>query len=644
MSKQHQPSGRAGKSFFSIGGLLLVFIILVLVNVLFSRVNIRWDATRDKLYSLTDGTRQILSNLKYDTVIKVFYTRDDTHTPIHIKNYAKRMMDFLSEYEKYSGGKLTIEQYDPEPDSEAEDQAASYGISGVDLPTGEKIYFGLAAVAADQEATIPMLDPTREEQLEYDITRTIARVQSPKNRTIGIISSLPVFGMPMMNIQQGGGTEPWMFITELKKNYTVREISPTGDKIDDSVDLLMLIHPKDLSVPLQYAIDQYVMKGKNVMVMADPFAVGDPPQSPAKASTGLDTLFNAWGIEMDFGKAVVDLSYATRLRGEDNQVENNPLWLSVPAPGLNRDNIITAQLDSMLLPVAGAVRQSPGSSYTYEALVHSSPDAGLIDTAMVRLGADDLRRNFKAAGAPFDLAAQITGTFKSAFPEGKPDSESDADKASRGAETGHLKEGRGPAAIVVIGDADFLYDSYYVSRQDFLGFKIARMFNDNLNFVLNSDEMLIGSRALIDIRSRGKFERPFTRVQALEKAAQSRWLAREQELLQKVEETNQKLQQLEQQKDASQQLIVSEAQEAEIRKFQDERRRINKELKTVRRNLRADIESLGNWIKFINTFLMVFIVAAAGTSYGLWLRRRSRRPAAGTPENGSPVNERPANQ
>jgi ABC-type uncharacterized transport system involved in gliding motility auxiliary subunit len=153
------------------------------------------------------------------------------------------------------------------------------------------------------------------------------------------------------------------------------------------------------------------------------------------------------------------------------------------------------------------------------------------------------------------------------------------------------------------------------------------MFNDNLNFVLNSDEMLVGSRALISIRSRGKFERPFTRVEALEKIAQARWLDREQELMRKVEETNQMLQQLERQKDDSQRLIVSEAQEAEIRKFQEERRRINQELKKVRRNLRADIESLGNTVKFINTFLMVFVVAAAGIVYGLWLRRKSRRPA-----------------
>jgi len=630
MTLHHQPAGRAGKSFLSVGGLILVLIILVLVNVILSRVNARWDVTEGKLYSLSDGTREILSNLTHNTVIKLFYTRNDTHTPVHIKTYAKRMMDFLSEYERHGDGKLTIEHYDPEPDSEAEDQAAAYGISGIDLPTGERIYFGLAAVAADQEAVIPILDPTREEQLEYDITRVIARVQSAEKPTIGIISALPVFGMPMMNMQQGGGPEPWMFVTELQKNHEVREISPGADRIDESVDLLMLIHPKDLAPSLQYAVDQYVLKGGNLMVFADPFSVSEPPRSPSKSSSGLALLFKAWGIEMDLDRAVVDFGFATRLRGQDDQVETNPFWLSVDADALNRDHIITAQLESLLLPVAGAVVKAPDSPYAFETLVRSSPNAALSDTMMVRLGAEDLRRDFKSAGKPFDLAVQITGTFKSAFPKGAPREPTAGDNApeaagKKSAEDPHLKVGQRPAVVVVAGDADLLFDNYYVSHQNFLGFKISRMFNDNLNFVLNSDEMLIGSQALIGIRSRGTFERPFTRVQALEKAAQARWLTREQELMRRIDETNRKLAQLEQQKEAAQQLILSEDQEAEIRAFQEERRRINTELKTVRRNLRADIERLGNTVKFINTFLMVFVVAGAGILYGLRQRLKSRR-------------------
>jgi ABC-type uncharacterized transport system involved in gliding motility auxiliary subunit len=169
-----------------------------------------------------------------------------------------------------------------------------------------------------------------------------------------------------------------------------------------------------------------------------------------------------------------------------------------------------------------------------------------------------------------------------------------------------------------------LFDGYYVSRQNFLGFEMAQIFNDNLNFLLNASEMLAGGQSLIKIRSRGKFERPFTRVQALEQKAQTRWLDREQELLRKIDATNQKLQEIEQRKDASQKLILSAEQEAEIQKFQEEKLRINRELKGVRRNLRADIEALGATVKVINIFLMPLVVCIAGIGYAVYRRKRMR--------------------
>jgi ABC-type uncharacterized transport system involved in gliding motility auxiliary subunit len=186
-----------------------------------------------------------------------------------------------------------------------------------------------------------------------------------------------------------------------------------------------------------------------------------------------------------------------------------------------------------------------------------------------------------------------------------------------------LKEGVKQSNIIIIADADGLYDNYYVNKQNLFGYTISNIFNDNLNLLLNSAEMLIGSEALIKIRSRGSFERPFTKVKELEAHAQKHWLVREQELVRKVEQTNAKLQQLEQQKDTSQRAIISPEQEAEIEKFQEEKKRINDELKVVRRNLRSDIEALGATVKFINIFLMPILVSIAGILYAIYLRRRT---------------------
>ncbi len=627
--KKAKKSAIGSKSLFSAGGLVLVLFILILVNIIFSRVNLRWDSTDDKLYSLSEGTRKILSNLEEDVSLKVFYTKDSVNTPVHIKTYSQRLLDFLSEYEYYSRGKVSVEVYDVETDSDEEDWARSYGIEPVNLPSGERIYFGLVAMAADQEETIKMIDPSRETQLEYDMTRIISKVQSPEKQKLGIISSLQIFGTPpAFNMQSPSrGMEPWMFVTELKKTYNVEEINTTAGSIGDDIDLLLILHPKNLSEKLRYAVDQYVLKGGNAIVFVDPFAVSDSSPNPQgmPSSSSLKKLFAAWGVEMDATKVVVDFDYTTKLRNQNNQPEDSPLWLSIKSGSFNADDIATAKLESILLPVAGAIKKIPDSESEYKSLMKSSSNSSLTESFKVRFGASMLRRDFKPSIDQYDLAVRVRGKFKTAFPDGKPKDKDAKDKSDKKdeSEAAHLAEGKEDAVIVIISDADMLFDSYYVSKQNFLGINLSRMFNDNLNFLLNTTEVLTGSEELISIRSRGKFERPFVKVQELEKKAQTRWLAREQELVRKADETNRKLREFDKQKDKSQRFVMTPEQESEIQKFQEEKRKVNSELKQVRRNLRADIETLGNKIKFINIFVMPMLVSLAGIGYAVYRRKRS---------------------
>jgi ABC-type uncharacterized transport system involved in gliding motility auxiliary subunit len=623
------------KTFFSAVGIILVLIILILVNVIFSRVNWRWDATGDKLYSLSEGTRTILSGLKEDVVIKVFYSKDPVNMPVHIKNYSRRMLDFLSEYEYYGRGKISIEVYNPKVDSEEEEWAQKYGIEGVSLATGETVYFGLVATAADQEETIKFMDPTREKHLEYDITRIISQVQSPRKKKVGIISGLPVFGVPPRSMNIPGARQrmtPWVFVRELKKTYDLAEIPAASDEIGKDIDLLVIVHPKNLNPNLRYAIDQYVLGGGNVILFADPVSVTDIGTGQPNTFS-LDNLFNAWGVQMNSSKVLADLDYSTRLMTRNNRVENNPLWLSLPPGAFNPDNMITAQLETLLLPVAGSIQKAPESRFEYESLLQSSLNASMVDGFMARLGAGELRYNFQPSEKAFDLAVLVRGTFDTAFPGGRPQNENQDSKDNQRDTSGtldisdaeHLTTGQKEAKIIIMADADMLFDQYFVENQNFLGFNISRIFNDNLNFCLNAVEMLAGSPELINIRSRGKFERPFTRVQELEKKAQTRWLATEQQLVRKVEETNRKLKELEKQKDPSQTYIISAKQEAEIEQFKQEKIRVNKELKKVRRNLRSDIETLGTAVKFINIFFMPLLVSLAGIFYAIYHRTRRRQ-------------------
>ena len=303
---------RIGKTAFSAGSAVLVLVIVVLVNILLSRATVRWDATQDNLYSLSPGTRTILAELDQEVVVKVFYSKHIVNVPSHIKTFAQRVIDFLSEYEQYGKGRISVEIYDPEPDSEEEEWAIKYGMKGISLPTGEQVYLGLVALAADQEAAIAFIDPTQETRLEYDLTRIIARVQTTDRMEIAVLSGLPVFGAAPMNMGMGGtrpGTDPWFFIQELGKTYDLINVQPDVDRIDPTADLLVLFHPKNMSARLAFAVDQYVLGGGNAIVFADPLSLMDDPRMGPGGSIP-ETLFKAWGITMEAGKAVADYTYA----------------------------------------------------------------------------------------------------------------------------------------------------------------------------------------------------------------------------------------------------------------------------------------------------------------------------------------------
>lgn len=617
---------RIGKTMFSAGSAVLVLVILVVVNILFARTTLRLDATQDNLYSLSDGTRTILSELDQDVVIKVFYSKHVVNMPSNIKTFAQRVIDFLSEYEHFGKGRVSVELYDPEPDSEEEDWAIKYGMKGINMPTGETVYLGLVALAADQEAAIPFIDPTQEMRLEYDLTRIIARVQTADRIKMAVYSGLPVFGQPNMGMMGGpqAGQEPWFFIQELKKNYDLIQVQPDADSIDPAAKLLILFHPKNMSDALAFAVDQYILAGGNAIVFADPLSLMDDPRMGPGGSIP-EKLLKAWGVSMPDGKAVADFSYATRLRNRNNQVETNPLWLSAKADAFNADNIVTADLESVLMPVAGAIEKLPDATTTVEPLMQSSPNNEMVDAISHNMDVAALRRDFKPSQTVRNLAVRITGTFNTAFPDGRPKTDAKDEKAAADIQAPKepLKTGNGNAVVIVVADSDMLFDGYYLSQQNFLGFKISNIFNDNLNLLLNTSEMLTGNPALISIRSRGTFERPFTRVQELERKAQDRWLDQEQALVRKVEETNEKLRMLDQQKDASQRAILSEEQEKEIERFQEEKLEINKELKIVRRNLRSDIERLGTTVKFINIFLVPLLIGIGGIIFAFTRRRKA---------------------
>ena len=625
-------SAVALKSFNRLGtgaaGLAVLLVIIGAINLIVANLRLRVDLTAERLYTLSSGSKSVLAKLDKDVVLKFYFSASSAEMPMGLKTYADQVQDLLKEYEIAGKGRVLLEAYDPQPDSDSEEWAQRYGIEPQQTnPFGQPVYFGLVAVCGTQEQVIPGLNPRMETTLEYDITRLITRVVWPEKPVLGVMSSLGgVLGTPqnpmmMMQGRQQPRDEGWTAFKELRKDYTVREVSAEVAKIDDDIKVLVVLHPKALAEPTLFAIDQYLLQGGRLIVCVDPFSIADfeanQQQNPMMMQMGgggagpstLDKLFDAWGVRFDPTKIVADLSCATKLNAGNGRVEDNPTFLSLGSANIARDDALTAQLSAVMLPFAGAISDNTAQDLIFTPLLTTSgTEACLVDQMNVQFGMSALRAQIKPDGAQRVLAARLQGTFKTAFPEGL----ANAEGAKTNSVANHLTSGS--STVMVFADVDFLQDRFCVRVMNTLFGASTQPINDNLTLFANMVEQFAGREELIGVRSRGQFNRPFEKVDALEVKAMKKWQAEEQRLEAVLQETQQRLTALQQQKTGNERLILSREQQAELEQFRQAQVVTRKQLKEVRKSLNHDIERLGMTLKLINIGLIPLLVIG----FGLW--------------------------
>ena len=620
------------KWFTGVMGALVVLGILIAVNLLFAGVRLRKDWTEEKQYTLSPGTVTMLQALTRPVTLKLYVSKNNPNLPMPLKNYMQRTVDFMRELASRSGGNVIVETWDPQPDSDAEEWAQRYGL--MPQATGgigavPDLYLGLVAVAGTQEASIPFLDPSAEPQLEYLVVRLIHEVTRSSAAKIGVLSTLPVMGAtaiyPPMPQPPG---EDWLFASELKKQFAVQPIQPTVETIPDDLEALVLVHPHGLSDRTWFAIDQFLLRGGRLIAYVDPMCISTEKMAQdgnmPPPSSDLNQLSSAWGITMDPQKIVADMAAATPINLGDGRAERLPAWLTLRGKEhLDRKEIVTAPLDNVMLPFAGALDGDPVEGLTLTVLAKASADAVLISAYQARNPAMmSTRGGEPAPDAP--LAVRLSGTFPTAFPDGPPVAESETNEPPATAEN-VLKVSAKESSVVIISDADLLANDFSARGINIFGQILYQPFNDNLNFTLNLLEQMTGNPALIGLRSRGRFDRPFERVLALERTAQERWQEQEELLQQKLMDAQRRINDLQALKEQDQQLVLSAAQKAEIERFRQERFEIQRQLKDVRKNLRRSIENLGLRLKILNMAAVPALVAVFGVVYG-W-RRRTRATA-----------------
>ncbi len=600
--------------------LMVLTLILMAGAALLASVN-KWqiDLTQGKLYTLSQGTRNIISSIDKPITLKLYYSESLTRDIPMLRNYANRVQDMLHEYERKSKGKIILKVIHPETFSEQEDEAASSGLQGMPDGRGDKIYLGLVGESNGRSEVIAVFNPQKENLLEYQVSQLVYRLKQPKQPLVGVISGLPIFRS--IDPKTNKPRPEWLIINQLRQLFDLhRMIDPSIDKIDDKINLLLVVHPNKLPEKTLFAIDQYVLRGGKLLVFVDPLAEADDSDSRLLAkgftdrSSDLEQLFTSWGIDYDAQKIVLDLGNAHNIPVQrDGQPVPHVGILGLEGDSINRKQNVIAELENINIASSGFLAHHAGSDTQFIPLLTSSHQTDLMDSQTYSMMGNhaDLLEKMKPSDHQYVFAAWVSGEVKTAFPDGKPtDSHFTGDV---------LKTSKEPIQVIAVADTDVLADRMWVDRQDFYGQTVATPFAANGDMVVNMLDALGGSTDLINLRSRGTYQRPFTRVDALEKAASSRLREQQDALAQALSETEKKIAQLNaitEDKDSGETHDLPPAQKQEFDKFQQERWRIRKNLRDVQHQLDSDVDRLGTILKIINiaavpVLLIIFALCAA---------------------------------
>lgn len=633
-----------------------------------SRSFLRFDLTDQKLYTLSEGTRATIAKLNQPVTLKLYFSRTvSLKAPDQIKYYTGYyhfVKTLLEEYVRVAHGMLKLEIIDPLPFSDEEEDALRYGLKKFSLSEEENFFFGLVLTTEfGVVKQIPFFTPDRDNFVEYDLTRLLDAGMTREKKRIGILSSLPVMGdeasgyMAQLKRMQGQQLAPaWKIVQQLQQRYEVKKVENEVEEITD-VDILLVIHPKNLPEQTLFAIDQFVLKGGRAIFCLDPYSFAEQAQvNPMQQqqqfepkNSTLNQLLKTWGVEMEDDKFAGDRSLAIKVRVRQ-QGPAEPLigYLNLNrSECYNKENVIMADLQEITMLFAGSLKQveTPAESdaearseLTFSPLLQTTSHGNVWEIEspfeLMYLNPPELLKKFEDGTKPVVLGALVTGTFTSNFPDGvditekvKEDQQQGQSNTEPQAEpkTHHLegiKQATEEGAIVVFADVDFLSDML-AYQESFFGLAVS--VGNNSDMLLNTIDDLSGSSELIKLRSRGNFQRPFTVVEHIRQEADRQMAEEEQSIQAEIDKFNQELQSLAAQKEGEQQSllaasILEKRKGLELKIHQAERK-----LRQVRMKKRERIDALGKKLQYLNALLAPAIILGIGILVGTRRRILQRR-------------------
>ena len=631
------------KNRMAIIGVGVAAILFLAVNIISQTLlgSTRLDVTEGRIYTLSEETIPVFRDIQEPIIVRVYFSQALAEASPRHSVYFQRIRDLLTQYSTLSSGMLQIQYFDPEPFSDVEDRAVGFGLQAIPLGNLNEVgYFGLAATnSTDDQEVIPFFNLEREAFIEYDLTKLVYTLSNPDQPKIGLITSLPVDGGMTPGIGGMGGTPtpPWQIMDQMRDFFEVERLDMEVDKIDEDIDVLILAQPDGLSDTAAYAIDQWVLSGGPAMVFLDPnLESGNNPAGGMPGGAGeidnAKNLIEAWGLTLEEDVVAGDLGSAVRVNtamGGRPVISDYPAWMNLQADALNTDDAITGDLKNVTLATAGVLKEVENAGLDIRPLIQTSTESQKIPADKV-MGLPDvvaLFREFKPSGERLLLAARVTGSAKSAFPDGPPVTDETAqaeDDAEEGEEPKeHIAEATDSIQVIIAADADMLADRFWVQESNFFGQRLLVPTADNAAFLINGLENLAGTPALSSLRGRGQVNRPFTVVEELRLQAEQNFRAKETELLDRLEGLQNEINVIEVQQDGQGEALISDEDQRAIANYRAEILSTRRELREVQRALREDIDQLEGVTKFINIAGIPIVFGALMITVAVWRRRRA---------------------
>lgn len=613
-------------------GIAALSAIAVLGNILVSSLGIGHrgvDFTENKVYTLSNGTRAIVKELQAPVVIRYYASRSASYMPEDLKLHMRRVDDLLKEYATLSDGKLRVQHLDPQPDTDAEDAANLDGVQGQRIDD-ENLFFGLAVSCLDQTRVIPFLNPQDETMLEYQLSKAIAEVSATRKAVVGVMSALELGGSPAGRMGQRP-VAPWVIYQQLKQSFEVRDLGMEPGVIDPKeVKVLLLLHPANITPAAEFAIDQYVLQGGTVVACLDAYSLtaqrsgGDTTADGIVSSLStLPTLLGAWGVKFESNEVVADSTYATIVSGNRKGVS----VLTLPKAAMpQKDDVITRDLDSVTFFLPGGFTKTSDTGLTVTPLLKTTNQAALVDSRRASQLDPKLETSMQRKGDAYDLVLALSGTFKTAFPNGKPVVKKEGEaKPAEPEKTGSLKQGAAPGHVFLIADVDAFHDNFAYAVQRFGTTQVASPVNGNSSLLLNILDQAAGSQHLIGARSRAATRRPFTVIQEMEAKFNEKVGSEIAGFQKKQEEAQQKLSELQSQKTRGTELHLSPEQEAEIVQLRKQQVEASRDIRNLEKDLKRQKDDLSGRITLLNVAAMPALVTLF--AIGLFIVHRSRTRA-----------------